>query len=346
MSLSATARIPAAGQPFPLPSPTRVDHTRPATRRHAGRQPGMSMPRAVIPGRCYLVTRRCSERRFFLRPDQATNNAFKYCLALAARNSGVTAIGLGVTSNHYHLVLVDKQGHLPHFLEHFHKLLAKHQNALRGRWEAFWASEQTSVVELVKPEDVMAKLVYAIANPVSSHLVDKVHHWPGVESLTAIDQDLPLVATKPLKFFDQNNKNLPELLELRFARAPGFESLSHEEYTKLLRDEVTKAEKAAADERRERGITIVGRAAVLKQHWNAKPSSHEPRRGMSPRVACKNKWARLEALNRNKAFIEQYREARIAKLGGQDAVFPAGTWWLHRFAGVKRAEPDATAPPG
>lgn len=40
-------------------------------------------------------------------------------------------------------------------------------------------------------------MVYAIANPVSSHLVDKVHHWPGVESLAAIEEDVPLVASKP-----------------------------------------------------------------------------------------------------------------------------------------------------
>ena len=50
-------------------------------------------------------------------------------------------------------------------------------------------------------------------------------------------------------------------------------------------------------------------------------------------------------LQRNKAFIEQYRDARTEKLAGHDVVFPAGTWWLHRFAGVKRAEPEATAPP-
>ncbi len=53
----------------------------------------------------------------------------------------------------------------------------------------------------------------------------------------------------------------------------------------------------------------------------------------------------IEALQRNKVFIEQYRDARMAWLAGQDVVFPAGTWWLHRFAGEKRAEPDATAPP-
>ena len=27
----------------------------------------MSLPRAVVPGRCYMITRRCSELRFFLR---------------------------------------------------------------------------------------------------------------------------------------------------------------------------------------------------------------------------------------------------------------------------------------
>jgi putative transposase len=47
----------------------------------------MSLPRPVIPGRTYLLTRRCSERRFFLRPDHATNNNYLYCLAYAAQKA-------------------------------------------------------------------------------------------------------------------------------------------------------------------------------------------------------------------------------------------------------------------
>jgi hypothetical protein len=66
---------------------------------------------------------------------------------------------------------------------------------------------------------------------------------------------------------------------------------------------------------------------------------------LSPRVACKNTWARVEALQRNQAFIDRYREARADHLAGREAIFPAGTWWLHRFAGVKCAELGATAPP-
>ena len=45
------------------------------------------------------------------------------------------------------------------------------------------------------------------------------------------------------------------------------------------------------------------------------------------------------------AFIDRYREARADHLAGREAIFPAGTWWLHRFVGVKCAELGATAPP-
>ncbi len=42
------------------------------------------LPRQVLPRQFYLITRRCSQRQFFLRPDKTTNNAFVYCLIDAA----------------------------------------------------------------------------------------------------------------------------------------------------------------------------------------------------------------------------------------------------------------------
>jgi hypothetical protein len=61
----------------------------------------MSLPRAIVPGRRYMITRRCSERRFFLRPDRETNNAFIYCLALSARKASISIVCVGTLSNHY-----------------------------------------------------------------------------------------------------------------------------------------------------------------------------------------------------------------------------------------------------
>ena len=76
----------------------------------------MSLPRAIVLGRRYMITRRCSERRFFMRPDRKTNNAFIYCLALAARKVRVSIVCTGTLSNHYHAVVVDNHGRLPQFL--------------------------------------------------------------------------------------------------------------------------------------------------------------------------------------------------------------------------------------
>jgi len=39
-------------------------------------------------------------------------------------------------------------------------MVARSQNALRGRWENLWSSEQTCVVKLVDREAVLDKLLY------------------------------------------------------------------------------------------------------------------------------------------------------------------------------------------
>ena len=61
---------------------------------------------------------------------------------------------------------------------------------------------------------------------------------------------------------------------------------TNNEYSKLLRDRVGEAEEKAATERREKGIKLLGRRGVLQQHWNSRPGTREPRRGLSPRVAA------------------------------------------------------------
>jgi REP element-mobilizing transposase RayT len=130
-----------------------------------------------------MITRRCTQRQFLMRPDRETNNAFVYCLAVAAERFGIRVLFTVAMSNHHHTGIYDPDGCYPAFIEHFHKLFAKCQNALHGRWENFWSSEQTSVVRLVDPNDIIDKMTYALSNPVKDNLVDRAHHWPGVTSL-------------------------------------------------------------------------------------------------------------------------------------------------------------------
>lgn len=99
----------------------------------------MSLPREVIPGRFYMIPRRCTQRQFLLRPDEETSDAFLSCLADAAQRFDITVLLTCAMSNHHPTVIFDRHGHVPAFTERFHKLLAKSQNALRGRWGKLWA---------------------------------------------------------------------------------------------------------------------------------------------------------------------------------------------------------------
>src|SRR5262245_30026660 len=99
----------------------------------------MSAPRPVYPGRILFITRRCTQRTFLLRPDAETNNNFTYCLGEAAQRYGMDICLSQMMSNHHHTAAYDPHGHDVEFREHFHKLTAKSQNALRGRWENLWS---------------------------------------------------------------------------------------------------------------------------------------------------------------------------------------------------------------
>ncbi len=287
-----------------------------------------------------MITRRCSERRYLLRPTPEGNNAFIYCLAVAAQKYGVKVIFTATMSNHHHTGIVDVDGNLPQFLAHFHKLVAKHQNALHGRWESMWASTQTSAVELVQAEDVFAKMVYALVNPVADHIVEKVHHWPGVNSLAATLADRPLTATRPRTFFRPDG-DMPEEVSLQLHLPNSLTGPCRAQFAARLVASIEAAEKTAAANRAATGRSIIGRGVVRRQHWNESPRTREPRRRLSPRVACRDTWRRIEALARNKAWLDAYRQARALFIAGKKACFPAGTFWLPRVAGAI-CEPFAT----
>jgi putative transposase len=112
----------------------------------------VTRPRPVFPDTFPFITRRCTQRQFLLRPDEETNNAFIYCMAIAAERYQIDVILPQMMSNHYHAEVYDRHGHHTEFRQYFHGLLSKCQNALRGRWENLWATEEPCVIEVVGRE--------------------------------------------------------------------------------------------------------------------------------------------------------------------------------------------------
>lgn len=299
----------------------------------------MPPARPVCPGRFLFITRRCVQRTFLLRPDAETNNAFTYVLAEAAQRFGMEVVLSQMMSNHHHTMVYDPKGRQVEFREHFHKMLARSQNALRGRWENLWSTDDPSTIEVLEREDVLDKLVYIATNPVKDGLVEKVHHWPGPKFLNALLSGTRMRATRPRHFFRVDGP-MPEVVELVLALPEHFEDKRG--FLAELERRVADAEQRHAEERMAAGSRVVGRRRVLRQFWGDSPTTHEPRRGLRPRVASRNKWLRIAALQRNKEWEQAYRAARQRWVNGEDVVFPYGTYWLRRFASVK-VEPPAPA---
>ena len=278
-----------------------------------------------------MVTRSCTQQQFLLRPDPETNNAFIYCLAVAAQRHSVDVMDFIQMSNHLHDGIYDRYGNAPAFYEMFHKLLAKCMNALRGRWENFFSSEQVCVVRLETREDLINKLVYIATNPVKDGLVERVDDWPGASGYRALLSGTPLRAKRPKHFFAEGG-TMPEEVTLHLTIPP--ELGDRDEILAEVRARVAAFEEQVARERAASGRKVLGRYAVLRQSWRDSPTSRKPRRGLRPTIAARNLWARLEAIARDREFAPAHRRARLALRAGTPIPFPHGTYWLRVHMGV------------
>ena len=292
----------------------------------------MTAPRQVLPGTTYLVSHRCSERRFFLRPSRLGNDVFRYLLAVAAQRYGIELHAFCVMSNHYHLVLTDPHARLPAFHQLLDGLLGRSLNALLGRREAFWGPDSYSAVELAGPDAILDKTTYTLANPVAAGLVKRARRWPGLWSSPDSIGARGCVVERPNHYFDPDG-SMPASVTLTLTTPPGFSSAAS------FRKQLTSALSAAEVDAARKFGTFLGVARVLKQRWSARATSPEPLGQLNPRVAGRNKWKRIERLTRLASFLTDYRDALLAwRAGHRRTVFPAGTYLMRLACGVACAQ--------
>lgn len=292
----------------------------------------MTAPRQVLPGSFYLLTRRCQQRQFLLRPDAVTNQAFVYCLAEAAQRFEIDILLPVAEANHHHTVLHDRHGRVPQFMQHFHKMLARCQNARWGRWENLWSSQEPCLTELLTTEAVIEKMIYAASNPVKDLLVERATQWPGINGYVQLLANRPLRATRPRHFFSADGV-MPDEVELALVIPP--ELGPADEVIAAVRAGVERVENEMRDHRARTRKRVLGRRAIRLQSWQAAPQSVEPRRNLRPRFAGPRA-VLLKAIERFRAFVAAYRDARKRWVDGAgQVVFPRGTYWLARFAPVE-----------
>jgi len=295
----------------------------------------MTAPRQIFAGEYYLITRRCTQRQFLLRPCEPVNDVYLYCLGEAALRFNVALCGWLPMSNHHHVVVRDNDGRLPEFLAHLHKMIAKVLNVHWHRRENFWSNEQVSVVRLATPADVLAKLIYTLVNPVADNLVARAIEWPGASSLR-LNLSGESVTVKRPAFFRADGP-MPATVTLRAERPEGYEDLSPADWAKLLETEIRLHEDRARDVRKQTRRPVVGPRALQSLRHTDCAKSMEETQSLNPVLACQRRDLREYLLADVVAFRRAYRDARAAwEAGDQTVMFPPGTYKM-LFVGAARA---------
>jgi hypothetical protein len=146
---------------------------------------------------------------------------------------------------------------------------------------------------------------------------------------------------KPKWFFNADNDNLPEFVDLRLDRPDILPDLLDDELHDLLMQKLRVREQEIQKQMRGQNRRFMGESKLRRQHWNRSPRAPEDRFKTSPRVASSSKWVRLAQLQRDRDWERLYAQARADYAVGLDPEFPAGTYWMRIYAHVK----VANAPP-
>jgi putative transposase len=291
----------------------------------------------VFPGRTLKITRRCHERRLFFAPNAAAaknnlNGFIGYCLAHSANETHVQIHACVVLSDHLHMDVTDPYGNISQFKQRFHSMLARGINVLRGRCDTVWSGDGPRDTWRPSEEKTLGDLVYTLTNPVKHGLVKRGDRWPGFTTYGWRFGE-SRVFKRPKWFFDPDG-DMPEQIELTLERPPVCPELDDDELFDTMMDAVRTRESQLQAKRRREQRRFVGVAKLRRQRWDAQATTFEQRFRRAPSYGTSDPSLARAEQRRDRAWRSEYAAARALLLAGGDPVFPHGTDWMRRFAGV------------
>jgi len=301
----------------------------------------MSPPRRVVAGTTYLLTRRCAQRCYFLRPSPLVTDLFGYLLAWAAKESGILVHAALVHVNHVHLVVTDPDARLPVFMHALNSLLARALNHEYGRSENFWAPGSYSAVELPSEDEVLDKILYVHTNVTKDGMVSDPSHWPGFLTQPRSPGRTRTYRRPRISFFSERTA-LPNACKLTITRPPAFADYTDTQYTRLLaRAQAEYLDLVKAKRLQEGKNSYLGPTAVCALNPRSCPDSADPTPSGSPVIACCDPAERKRLLQQLSDWRQAYREAWKAWCAGvRDVLFPLGTYAMRIYHHVSCAPPS------
>jgi REP-associated tyrosine transposase len=304
----------------------------------------VTLPRCILPGTTWLLSRRTTRRFFLFRPDAdgALQRIYLYCLAFAAHKYGILVHAAVLLSDHGHLVVTDPHGVLPDFLRDFHRLFAMCVKCHRAWDEEVWNKTATNCVELRTVDSVLDKVAYALANPVACGGVRYARDWPGVtQRVNELGRSVVDCERPDVPFL--TGEMWPERIELAFVWPPRvYAELSGREARSRIAALLDVRERDAHAQFRKKGWSFLGAERCVRTSIYRRATTPEPLRDRVPTFAHGgDRDVRKRAIAERRAFRAAYACALELWRAGvaDDAIFPAGTWWMRVFHGARCDEP-------
>lgn len=303
----------------------------------------MTKPRRHIAGQVALLTRRCSERRYFLRPDDYINQVIPFEVGKWAEERGQDIYAAMAMSNHMHFVNGDTTGDRSDFMRDTMSGIARARNRdLKREKGHFWESGEYGDTVLLDKDAIERKLLYVWLNPVRAGLVERAADWPGFKILPS-DWGKTIQIDQPDKFYGRRS---PESAEFTPQPPPEYDDMSLEEVKAHFERLLHKEENKILARRKRAQMGIVGVSAVKALDPMTAPSTEDSTSRINPRFATTDAALMAGAKSSYRAFCDRYETRRQRWLTGKSkkVVFPCGTVQLKRQAPITCKEVASDEP--
>lgn len=302
----------------------------------------MAGHRRVLPCVTYLITKKCVDDLFLLTPTKKTKRALRYELSRRAKRDGLVIHAFCFMSNHFHLVVTDRQGKLPAFMRDFLTNTSKALQVALGIDRAIWSRKRYSAVRALDLDAAERKIAYTLLNPTRAKLTTP-DGWPGLSS-ARWDVGEVIHTRRPDFYFDPRYSD-PSVDLVLAPVAPEF-GLAKKKFLAAsearVRAHVNGGLEEARLELQRSGRHFLGAEAVEQT-----PLSRRGKRvkgEVDPLFASRDADTIRRALEDLSDFERDHQNAKRRYLSGRTkTVFPAGTYGYHVNLGVRVAKHVATA---
>lgn len=286
----------------------------------------------------FITTRTVQSRLWFVNNPQFEGAALGYAAKFSKRYN-VKLYALGIQGNHFHCAGAFPKMNRANFMRDFNSCTAKALSKYTPEFGGgrVWGRRYSAEI-MPGAEDVEEYFFYIVLQAVKDGLVQNISQFPGYncfyDAARGVARKYKVINWKAYHDAKRSKlkvslKDYIEVFELQYTRLPGYESLSQEEYYKMLKEKLEVRRAKILEERAAADLGFAGRANLLKTKRGELPQTTKTSTSTShrPRILSVCPVRRAEYKDWYFSIYYAYKESSESYRSGNHMVlFPEGTY--------------------